>query len=132
MRLRPSVSAAGAAVVAALSIVSCGGSSTSGSGANTVPANPDLTILAQDIKFDKKEYSVKAGAVKTAYISKGEQTHTLVVQDPRGNDVPPKLRVTPGQQHGAVYQLAAGTYVLYCDIPGHRDAGMQATLTVTP
>jgi uncharacterized cupredoxin-like copper-binding protein len=132
MRLRPSLSAASVGLLATLTLVACGGSSSSGSGANTVPANPDLTVLAEDIKFDKKEYTVKAGDVKTAYISKGQQTHTLVVQDPQGNKVPPTLRVTPGKEEGAVYKLTAGTYTLYCDIPGHRDAGMQATLTVTP
>ena len=26
----------------------------------------------------------------------------------------------------------AGTYVYYCDTPGHKDAGMKGTLTVTP
>jgi uncharacterized cupredoxin-like copper-binding protein len=26
--------------------------------------------------------------------------------------------------------LAAGEYVFYCDVPGHRDAGMEGTLTV--
>ena len=29
-------------------------------------------------------------------------------------------------------ELAAGDYVFYCDVPGHREAGMEGTLTVTP
>ena len=28
-------------------------------------------------------------------------------------------------------ELAAGTYTIYCTIPGHRAAGMEATITVT-
>jgi uncharacterized cupredoxin-like copper-binding protein len=28
--------------------------------------------------------------------------------------------------------LTAGTWRLLCTLPGHADAGMQATLTVTP
>ena len=41
------------------------------------------------------------------------------------------LRVAPGKATGGVYQLAPGEYTLYCDITGHREAGMQASLTVT-
>jgi uncharacterized cupredoxin-like copper-binding protein len=133
MPIRP-LSLLAATALAGVSLVACGGGSSSGSsgGANTVPANPDLTVLAEDIKFDQKQYTVHAGNVATAYLSKGQQNHTLVVQDPNGNKVPPTLKVSPGQKAGAVYQLSPGTYTLYCDIPGHRDAGMEATLTVTP
>jgi uncharacterized cupredoxin-like copper-binding protein len=28
--------------------------------------------------------------------------------------------------------LKAGTYTFYCSVPGHEQAGMRGTLTVTP
>ena len=41
--------------------------------------------------------------------------------------------VQPGQTAAATFTpTAAGTYVFYCDVPGHKDAGMKGTLTVTP
>lgn len=114
----------------ALVLAACGGSSGSGSTA-TIPANPNLTVIGEDIRFDKKEYSVPAGEVRLAYPNAGALTHTLLVQDPKGNRIEPKLTVAPKKETGGVYQLAAGTYTIYCDVTGHRDAGMVATLTVT-
>jgi uncharacterized cupredoxin-like copper-binding protein len=41
--------------------------------------------------------------------------------------------VQPGQSGSATFTpQAAGSYVFYCDIPGHREAKMVGTLTVTP
>jgi uncharacterized cupredoxin-like copper-binding protein len=116
--------------VLGLSVVACGGGGGSGS-TPTAPANPDLTVHAEEIKFDQKAYSVRGGEVKIAYPNDGTQTHTLIVQSPQGDKVGEKLRVAPGKETGGVYQLPAGQYTLYCDITGHREAGMVATLTVT-
>ena len=119
-------------IVALVLVAACGGGVGGSSSNPPAPANPDLTIHAEDIHFDKKAYTVKAGEVKIAYPNDGAQTHTLVVQSPSGDNIPPKLRVAPGKETGGTYQLAPGTYTLYCDITGHREAGMQASLTVTP
>ena len=118
------------AAVLGLSVVACGGGGGSGS-TPTAPANPDLTVHAEEIKFDQKAYSVHGGEVKIAYPNDGTQTHTLIVQSPQGDKVGEKLRVAPGKETGGVYQLPAGQYTLYCDITGHREAGMVASLTVT-
>jgi uncharacterized cupredoxin-like copper-binding protein len=120
------------ALVPALALAACGGGGGSSSATPTAPANPNLTVIAEEIHFDQKQYSVTAGEVRVAYPNEGTQTHTFVVQDPKGDDVAPKLRVGPGKETGGVYQLAPGTYTVYCDITGHRAAGMVATLTVTP
>ena len=123
---------AGLALAAGLAVAACGGGSSGSSAKPTAPANPDLTVHAQEIKFDKKAYTVHGGQVTIAYPNDGVQTHTLVVQDPKGNKVGETLRVNPGQVTGGVYQLTApGEYTLYCDITGHREAGMEASLTVT-
>ena len=119
------------ALATGLAAAACGGGASGSSATPTAPANPDLTVHAEEIKFDKKAYTVHGGDVKIAYPNDGTQTHTLVVQDPQGDKVGDKLRVAPGKQTGGVYQLAPGEYTLYCDITGHREAGMVASLTVT-
>jgi plastocyanin len=120
------------ALVPALALAACGGGGGGSSSTPTAPANPNLTVIAEESHCDQKQYTVAAGEVRVAYENKGTQTHTFVVQDPKGDDIAPKLRVGPGKETGGVYQLPAGTYTVYCDITGHRAAGMVATLTVTP
>jgi plastocyanin len=73
--------------------------------------------------------TAKPGAVSLAYLSKGQQTHNLVIEDPSGNRVGKELVVAPGGQTGEAFTLTAGTYKMYCTVPGHK-ASMNATLTV--
>jgi uncharacterized cupredoxin-like copper-binding protein len=118
-------------LVSGLAVAACGGGGGSSS-TPTPPANPDLTIHAEEIKFDMKAYTTHSGEVKVAYPNDGTQTHTLVVQDPKGDKVGDTLRVAPGKETGGAYQLTTpGEYTIYCDITGHREAGMVATLTVS-
>jgi plastocyanin len=91
-----------------------------------VPADAGLVVQARDNIFDKKDYAATAGAVKVAYENKGNTTHNLEIEGVSGF----KMSSTPGEVGVATIQLVKGTYKIFCSIPGHRDAGMQATLTV--
>jgi len=74
------------------------------------------------LKFDKATYEVAAGCLELTF--GGAVGHTLVFE---GTAVFPKF----ADLGAATYEIAAGDYVVYCDVPGHRAAGMEATLTVT-
>ena len=61
-----------AAVSAAplLLLTACGGG---GSGSSSAPpSDADLVVVGKEYKFDKPEYTVKAGAVKISYTDKGD------------------------------------------------------------
>jgi plastocyanin len=113
----------------ALSLVACGGTAQPTSG-NTVPSAPDLTIYAKDNKFDQTAYTAKAGTVNVAYLSQGNTSHNLIIQDSAGNKVGTKLILGPGSKAGEAFVLTAGTYKMFCDVPGHKQS-MNATLTVS-
>jgi len=124
------------AAMGLLTLGACGSSGGSGASATTAASSGGtsapgtLTIDAEDIKFDKKQYDATAGEVTVDYVSKGQLTHDLVIYDKSNTVVGDTLRVNPGKTTTGTYDLPAGTYTLICDIPGHKDAGMVATLTV--
>jgi plastocyanin len=118
---------AGALALAA-PLAACGGSddtattTTAATGGGTTSS---ITVHAEDqLKFDKTAYTAKAGTVDITYVNDGSVAHTLLIQDHGGF----KLSIG-GTAHGTT-TLKAGTYTLYCDLPGHEAAGMKATLTV--
>jgi len=115
-----------AVALVAVPVSACGGGSSS-SGALT---GADVTVHAKDtLRFDKSEYTAKTGPIRIGYVNDGSLTHTLLID---GHPEFNKLEVTSkGQSQIGNAQLPPGTYVLFCDIPGHRAAGMQANLVVS-
>ena len=93
------------------------------------PAGPPVATLEVDalpsLSFQAKEFSVPAGVIQINYNDLGG-THTLTFSDPKLSAF--QLAVPQGPKTGKV-DLKPGTYTIYCTIPGHRAAGMQATVT---
>ena len=97
----------------------------------TVPANPNLTVIGEDIHFDQKAYTAPSGDVAVKYENQGLQGHSMLFRDANGDKVSGfRLVAAPGKTVGGTVKLPAGTYTMYCDIPGHEAAGMHATVTV--
>jgi len=115
---------------ALLALVACGGGGGGTSSKDSVPTDA-LVVKAEDIKFDKKEYAAPAGQVTVAYESKGSVVHTLLIYDKDNVQVGEELKVSPGETKVETFDLPAGTYTMICNIPGHKEAGMTATLTTS-
>jgi plastocyanin len=115
-----------AAALIALPLAACGGGSST---ASDDISKADVTVHALDtLKFDKSEYSVPSGDVTIGYVDDGSIQHTLLIDGHGGF----KLTVNKkGQAKAGTTNLTPGTYTIYCDVPTHREAGMQSTLTVT-
>ena len=104
----------------------CGGSSSDG----TLEPSEDgvLRVVADDtMDFDADAYSAAAGEIAIEYVLSGFQEHTLVVE---GYEDELVLSVENGGSDSGTITLEAGRYILYCDIPGHREGGMEARLLV--
>ncbi len=131
MKRRLLLPAAAVSALAGLTftVAACGGGGTS-QPAPTIPAGALEVDAVAGLKFDKSEYTAKAGSVTIAYVNKDSQRHTLVVKDSADVLVGTKLEVVKNNSISTgTFELAAGTYTIYCDVPGH--GSMKATLVVT-
>ncbi|MEM9746813.1 MAG: hypothetical protein AAF945_08980 [Actinomycetota bacterium] len=114
------------AAAATLALVACGRADTA-----DAPDPPTLTVVASDIAFDAAEYEVPAGVISVALIQGGELPHSLAFEDGAGTVVELPVRVnTDTPDSTTSITIEAGTYVLFCPIPGHRALGQEATLNV--
>src|SRR5581483_7894132 len=90
-------------------------------------AGTPFTITAADLSFTPKEQTLKAGPIAVTYHNTGALTHTLLID---GDGSFNKLSATPGSTQTETWNAKPGTYSFYCDVPGHRQAGMETKVTV--
>ena len=95
------------------------------------PTGPAVNALSVDavLPFDTHQYTAPAGVNQIVYVAK-ESPHTLVFSEAKYTGFELKVNTVGKNDQGKV-DLTPGTYTIYCTIPGHRAAGMEATLTVT-
>jgi plastocyanin len=81
------------------------------------------------LSFDTKQLSAKAGKVTIALTNAATLEHNVTIA--QGSTV---LGATPtfaGGSKSVTLTLKPGTYTFYCSVPGHRQAGMEGTLSVS-
>ncbi len=133
-RLRSStVSVLGAAAVflvlsAGLTALGASEGEEAGGGLADVPPDSIIHADAGNFFINLDADVAPPGVIEFDYLNTGPGTHTLLIEeDPSWA----KLTVDgEGATDSGKAQLEAGTYTLYCDIPGHRAAGMETTFTV--
>jgi uncharacterized cupredoxin-like copper-binding protein len=112
-------------------IAACGGGGGSTSSSSGAPAG-STQVNVMDFNFKPKDMSVASGKVVFFLVNSGPSAHDMLIADSTGKTVARSSLVQSGDTFTfTVANLAAGKYVFYCDVPGHRAAGMEGTLTVT-
>ncbi len=134
------------AVAAALGLAACGGSSNNDTTAASTPANTATsaggggaaaggstvnisTPSGTDLAYNQKDVSAKAGSVTIDFQNNESISHDVAVEDSSGMQVGATALVSSGSATATV-DLTPGTYAFFCTVPGHRQAGMEGTLTV--
>ena len=150
-RTRAAVTLAVVAAVAAVGVAGCG-SDDGDSGAApttteapattappattaTTPAAPATASVKVDadpsgqLAFVQKSLTAPAGADVFVLTNDSSVPHNLEIEG-NGVEAGPSATVSGGEKAELKVTLKPGTYQFFCAIPGHREAGMEGTLTV--
>ncbi|MFV0318597.1 MAG: plastocyanin/azurin family copper-binding protein [Microthrixaceae bacterium] len=99
-----------------------GGGGSGAAGGGTGAAEVDVTMA--DFSFDPSE-AVIAPDGTIELTNDGSVQHDMVIDGQESG------LIDPGASGSLQLDgIAAGEYEIYCSVPGHRDAGMEGTLTV--
>ena len=99
-----------------------------GSGGSTA-GSVKLGALDDQLAFTTDHAAASAGKVTVDFTNNSALDHDVVLVDSQ-NKILGKTPVFQGGTKAFTAKLSAGTYTYYCSVPGHRQAGMQGTLTV--
>ena len=116
----------GIVVMSAVSFAGCGSDSGGAYVAPTGPPVKTLKVLAKSFSFTPDKLESPAGIIQID-LKSDDVLHDLVIEGVPGFQV----EATGGNSSSGKVALKAGKYTVYCDLPGHRSAGMVGTLTVT-
>lgn len=121
MRTTPALSAL---LALGLLLTGCGGDGTAGSDDDS--AADALTIVATEYEFTPAEVTIPADTpTEIVLVNEG-----IVEHDWRIDELDVEIYAAAGESASANVTAAAGTYDVYCSIPGHRDLGMEGVLNV--
>lgn len=140
-----------ALLLAALALAACGGGDdTTGEESATAPETTQEaeaekeaeggtagSAAAVDIEadpsgnlaFTSDEASAKAGNVTVNFTNSSPVPHDVRIESSGGEEVGGTEVINEGNESAKV-ELKPGEYTYFCSVPGHRQAGMEGTLTV--
>lgn len=144
-------------VLAALALVACGGSDSSSSessapaestsesggeaggakeggaeaegGSAGSAASVDFEAAASGLEFTTDFDEAEAGKVTVNFTNPQAVPHDVAIETENGEVLGQTEELTEGSDSTTI-DLKPGTYTYFCTVPGHREAGMEGTLTV--
>ena len=82
-----------------------------------------------DLAYTATSATAKAGTVAIDFNNPQALTHDVQIEDSSGEEVGGTELIASGSDSTTV-DLKPGEYTFFCSVPGHREAGMEGTLTV--
>jgi plastocyanin len=104
-----------------------------GEGGQAAVKGPGGTLQLEadptEIAYDATKLSSKPGKVTIDFTNPSSLPHDVAVEEQGGKELGVSETLAKGKTSVSV-DLAPGTYTFFCTVPGHREAGMEGTLTV--
>jgi plastocyanin len=82
-----------------------------------------------EFAYDQETLTAPAGTLTFNYDNPSTLSHDFILESEQGSELGRTDLVSQGSDSVTV-DLQPGTYTYYCDVPGHREGGMEGTLTV--
>ena len=127
----------------ALTAAACGGSGTTtapATGAAPNAATPSAAapsaatqataVVVKDFTLDPLDVAV-AGTVSLAVTNAGPTVHNVASRDDAGKLLGTTADLKSGASETLTVEIPAGSYILFCTLPGHESLGIKGTLTVS-
>jgi len=121
-----------AALLAALALTlgACGGGGDEGDGDGDGGGDgggTTLSVQGKEFEFIPSTLSAPADTQVTVELENtGTIEHDFTIDEANLTVLVPATETGTGS-----FELPAGTYTFYCSVPGHRESGMEGTLTVS-
>lgn len=87
-----------------------------------------LAADVSDLAYDKASIDSKPGKVTIDFTNPSALEHDVAIEG-NGEEIAGSEIIAEGETTVSA-DLAAGTYTFFCTVPGHREAGMEGSLTV--
>lgn len=136
--------------LASLALVACGSSSSSststasttetstaasGGTTSTSAAKGGQTLKVEanpngQLSYVPSKLTAKPGNVTIDFTNPQGLSHDIAVEDSAGKKLGTSELIQESSTTLSLSNLKAGTYHYFCTVPGHREAGMEGTLTV--
>jgi len=85
-----------------------------------------VEVVAGDFAFDPAEIEAEAGEDLVIALTSDDILHDFTI-----DELDVQVTADAGEtEEGGISDLEPGDYTYYCSVPGHREAGMEGTLTV--
>jgi plastocyanin len=102
------------------------GDHPAGPSSSPVAAATELAVTAEALAFAPDRLEVRTGETVNVALTSTDVLHDLTIDEVGFHIVADEGETSVG---GAVFE-ESGTYVAYCTVPGHREAGMELPITV--